>query len=105
MELEKIVFEIISHSGNAKSLCFEALDSAKNGEFNRAEELLNSAREELIKTHEIQNNMIQKEACGEKQEVSLLLLHAEDHLMTSMLAKDLIAEMIQLYKRTSKDNK
>lgn len=102
MGLEEIVFTIISHSGSAKSMCFEALRSARNGDFERAEELLKEAKEELYETHDIQNSMIQKEACGERQEVTLLLMHAEDHLMNSMLAKDLIEEMVEMYKENKK---
>jgi PTS system cellobiose-specific IIA component len=46
--------------------------------------------------------MIQKEASGEKLELSLLLMHAEDHLMTAILAKDLIEEMIEIYRENKK---
>lgn len=98
MELEEIVFTIISHAGNAKSLCFQALKLAKGGNFKEAEELIKKANEELYETHKIQNSMIQKEASGEKQELSLLLMHAEDHLMNAMLAKDLIVELIDMHR-------
>lgn len=98
MDLEEIVFTIISHSGTAKSMCFEALHLAKKGEFDKAQDLMNQAKNELYQTHDIQNSMIQKEAGGEKQEVSLLLMHAEDHLMNAMLAKDLIEELIEMTK-------
>ncbi|MBZ9607411.1 PTS lactose/cellobiose transporter subunit IIA [Clostridium estertheticum] len=102
MNLEEIIFKIISHAGIARSMCFEALYLAREGEFSKAEGLIKQAKDELIETHEIQNSMIQKEAKGEKQEISLLLVHAEDHLMTAMLAKDLISEMIEMYKRNYK---
>jgi len=98
MNLEEIVFTIISHAGTAKSMCFEALHLARKGEFEKAQELMDEAKKELNETHDIQNSMIHKEACGEKQEVSLLLIHAEDHLMNAMLAKDLIEELIQMNK-------
>lgn len=98
MDLEEIVFTIISHAGTAKSMCFEALHLAKKGEFDKAQDLMDQAKNELYQTHDIQNSMIQKEACGEKQEVTLLLMHAEDHLMNAMLAKDLIEELIEMTK-------
>ncbi|WP_238883046.1 PTS lactose/cellobiose transporter subunit IIA [Clostridium sp. YIM B02551] len=102
MELEEIVFTIISHAGNAKSICFEALHEAKKGNFEEARVLISKSKEELYKTHDIQNAMIQKEASGNKQEISLLLMHAEDHLMSAMLAKDLIEELIDMYKENYK---
>lgn len=102
MDLEETVFTIISHAGNAKSMCFEALNEAKEGNFDKAEALINKAKEELNKTHEIQYKMIQNEACGKKQEVTLLLMHAEDHLMAAMLSKDLIKEMIEICRENKK---
>lgn len=102
MNPEEIVFTIISHAGNAKSKCFEALRSARKGNFEDAENSLNEAKDELYKTHDIQNKMIQEEASGNTQTVSLLLVHAEDHLMSAMLAMDLITEMIEMYRENKK---
>lgn len=102
MNLEEIVFTIISHAGNAKSMCFEALRSARSEDFEKAELLIKEAKEELSETHSIQFGMIQKEARGEKQEITLLLMHAEDHLMSAILAKDLIEQMIEMCKENKK---
>lgn len=98
MDLEQIVFTIISHAGNARSNSFEALKHAREGNFEEAEKWLNKASEELLEAHHVQTDMIHKEAAGEKQEVTLLLVHAEDHLMNAILAKELITEMVDLYK-------
>ncbi len=98
MDLEQIVFTIISHAGNARSNSFEALKYAKDGDFTKAETYIKEAGDELLEAHHIQTDLIQREASGDKQDVSLLLMHAEDHLMTAILAKELITEMIDLYK-------
>ena len=42
--------------------------------------------------------MIQKEASGEKIELSLLFVHAQDHLMTAISEKTLIEQIIELRK-------
>lgn len=96
--LEEIVFNIISHAGNSRSACFEALNSAKNGDFENSTLLMKQAKEELSLVHTIQTSLIQNEAAGNKQEFSLLLMHAEDHLMNAILAKDLISELIEMHK-------
>jgi PTS system cellobiose-specific IIA component len=98
MNVEEIVFTIISHAGNARSNCYEALKYAKEGNFNEAEIYIKKAGEEILKAHHVQTDMIQKEASGEKQEITLLLMHAEDHLMNAILAKELIKEMVELYR-------
>ena len=38
------------------------------------------------------------EASGQKVEMGILLVHAQDHLMTSMLAIELIQELIVLHR-------
>lgn len=97
MNLEEIAFSIIVHAGGARSLCFDALKRAHEGKLSEAEELIGKAKEELTKAHHIQTGMLHKEAGGEKQEVSLLMVHAQDHLMCAILAKDMAEQMLEMY--------
>lgn len=99
--MESIIFSLISHSGEARSLCMEAMAKARNGEFTQADEHLKSAEECLIKAHAAQTELIQKEAGGEKTEISLLLIHAQDHLMNAITIKELAYEIIALSKAIS----
>lgn len=46
-ELQLAAFEIILHSGTARTSVHEALDAMKNGAFQEAEEKLAAADEEL----------------------------------------------------------
>ncbi len=101
MNTEMIAMEIIIHSGNSRSEAFQALKLAKEGKFEEALERLEISKEEALKAHGVQTNMIQEESRGNKAEINLLLIHAQDHLMTSMLAKDLIEEMIQLHQKVA----
>jgi PTS system cellobiose-specific IIA component len=98
MDMEGIIFEIIGCAGAAKSLVFEAIGEAREGNFNESERLLSEAKKELLKAHDVQNNLIFQEANGNEIPVKLLLVHAEDHLMAAILAKDLGEEMINLYR-------
>ncbi|MHB1651541.1 MAG: PTS lactose/cellobiose transporter subunit IIA [Desulfitobacteriaceae bacterium] len=99
MNFEEIVFNIIAHSGDSKGYCFQALSAAREGNFKECDELMEKSKTELLKAHHIQTKMIQDEASGTKQEINLLMVHAQDHLMNASLAKDLIAEMILMYKK------
>ncbi len=47
--------------------------------------------------------MIQAEAGGERSEISLLLIHAQDHLMNAMTIKDMANEFIELYRKMGLD--
>ena len=99
--MENIIFSLISYSGEARSLCMEAMSSARQGHFEEAKEKLKSAEECLSNAHKAQTDLIQKEAGGEKTEISLLLIHAQDHLMTSMTLREVALEMLELYKKVS----
>ena len=95
-QMELIIFEIISTGGTAKGLAYEALAAAENGDFEEAEKLLKEADEAL--NHKVQTDIIQAEARGEHTEVSVLFVHAQDHLMTAIEARNLIEKMIKMYK-------
>lgn len=95
---EEIVFGIIASSGAARSMAFEALECAKEGKFDEAENLMRQAQEAGVKAHNIQTELLTKAAQGEDMSVDVLLVHAQDHLMTSILAQELIAQMIELYR-------
>ncbi|ASB86857.1 PTS lactose/cellobiose transporter subunit IIA [Bacillus sonorensis] len=97
-ELEQTIFQIILHGGNGRSFCMEAIAEAKKGDFAEAKKKLQSADEELIKAHHFQTALIQNEAKGTKTEPSLLMIHAQDHLMNAMTMKDLASEIVDLYK-------
>ena len=98
-ELEMIVFNIVNTAGTAKGLSYEALREAENGNYEKAEELLKEADKALLEAHKIQTGIIQNEVNGSNMEVSVLFVHAQDHLMTSIEAKSLIECMIRMYKR------
>ncbi|TWK04926.1 Lichenan-specific phosphotransferase enzyme IIA component [Bacillus licheniformis] len=98
-ELERTIFQIILHGGNGRSFCMEAIAEAKKGDFAAAKEKIRAADEELIRAHHFQTALIQNEAKGAKTEPSLLLIHAQDHLMNAMTMKDLAAEIVELYEK------
>lgn len=95
--LEKVSFMIISAAGDAQSMMLGALTKARGGAFEEAASMMKQADKELLKAHKSQSGLIMKEAQGEKSEYSVLMVHAQDHLMNAMLAKQLIGEMIKLY--------
>ncbi|MBL1229178.1 PTS lactose/cellobiose transporter subunit IIA [Enterococcus sp. BWB1-3] len=97
-EQEKSIFQIISSAGDSRGAAFEALRLARKGKFEEAEVKMQEAKEKSITAHEEQTALITKEINGEKTETTLLMVHAQDHLMNSLLARDLIEEMIGMLK-------
>jgi PTS system cellobiose-specific IIA component len=98
-KLEDIAMIIIANSGAARSSSFGALEEAKKGNFDTAEKMLKDADESLHLAHESHRELLKMDSKGEVDKVSILLAHAQDHLMNSTLAEELIKELIILYKK------
>ena len=98
MDMEEAVMTLIVHSGDARTSAFQALEEAKKGNFDKADELMAQSQAQFTQAHHAQTELLSCEAQGEKLEVNVLLIHSQDHLMTSMLAQELIKELIQLHK-------
>lgn len=78
----------------------DTIAAAKSGDAEEARKKLQDAAEELSKAHHYQTELIQNEAGGEKTEMTLLMVHAQDHLMNAMTVKDMAAEIIELYEKS-----
>jgi PTS system cellobiose-specific IIA component len=102
MNYEEIIMGLIVNGGNARSKSMEAIAAAKEGEIEEAKKLLEEASDYLGKAHEAQTQLIQTEAGGTKIELSILMIHAQDHLMNAMTVKDLAGEFIDMYEKISK---
>ncbi|WP_440894708.1 PTS lactose/cellobiose transporter subunit IIA [Amphibacillus sp. Q70] len=98
MRIENLSMDIILYAGNAKNHLHEALVLARNFKFDQCEENIKRASEELLEAHKLQTRFIQQETKGEIPQLSVLLVHAQDHLMTVMSEKSLIEEMVEMYR-------
>ena len=64
-----------------------------------AEKLIEEASELINEAHKVQTNMIQMEAAGNKVDVSFLMVHAQDHLMTVILLREIVKNFVNLAKK------
>lgn len=96
---EETIFEIILHGGNARAESYEALRAAEAGDFEASEIHMSLADREVGIAHKIQTEIIQQEVNGVKYELTVLFVHAQDHLMTAIAEKTLIESMIKLNRR------
>lgn len=99
---ENEIMYLIVHSGDARTYSLKALEYARNGNIEQALAHINKASEELNAAHASQMKMIQREINGEEFKITLLTIHAQDHLMNSMTIRDLAKEII-LMKKEDKD--
>ena len=100
--LELIAFQIISAVGTARSCYIEAIQKAKAGDFAAAEASIKEGEEMFVEGHHAHAGLLEKEATGgQGSAVSLLILHAEDQLMSAEAFKTIAQEFIDAYKRIS----
>ena len=95
---EQIAFHIILHSGNARSKIVQAIREYRSGQIEEAERLIEEAEQELGVAHDVHFQLIQKEAGGKPTTITLLLMHAEDHVMSTLAMKEIVKEMLALLK-------
>lgn len=89
---------VILHAGDARIKAEEAIEAAKKKEFDKADALLIEAHDQIVEAHATQTEIIQSEAAGEKHEINLLFIHAQDTLMTIMSELKMSRQIIDLYK-------
>ena len=75
----------------------QALKQYREGLEEEAFGLMKEAEEDLRLAHDIHFQLVQKEAGGERASFSLLLMHAEDHLMSTITIKELVGELLPIF--------
>ena len=95
MDMEISCMQMILHSGNSRGDSSEAIECLKEKQFDKATELLENAKSELLlaqKTHaELLRTMTNDEA------MNLLLVHAEDHVASSEVVLTMANELFVVY--------
>lgn len=96
-DLQALAFEIIGYAGEALSNYYAALEKAKEGDKAQCDALLEKATEQMREAHHVQTDLLCKESEGQNLELSLIVVHAQDHLMNAILAEKLVRELIELH--------
>ena len=97
-EFELICMQMITNSGSAKSSYIEAIQKAKEGAFDEAERLMEEGDQFFSEAHGVHGNLLAQEASGEKVEFALNLMHAEDQMASTEMARVMAGEIIALYR-------
>jgi PTS system cellobiose-specific IIA component len=97
-EPEYAIMQLIMHAGDARSLAIEAIRAARKGSFDEASRLMTECQEKMVQAHKSQTELIFAESSGKSVPISLLMIHAQDHVMNAMTVKDMAIEMIAMAK-------
>lgn len=98
-EVAMIGFEIVAYSGEARSKFLEALKNVKNGgSIEETQKLIEEGSTSLNLAHKSQTELLAKEAGGEDVQLGFIFVHGQDHLMTTILLKDILENLMDIYK-------
>ncbi|WEK83059.1 MAG: PTS lactose/cellobiose transporter subunit IIA [Mycoplasma sp.] len=102
----EIGFEIVALAGDARTILLSVLKELqgyKKASSAQQKKILTSVTKQvkeaqglLDECHVKQTGLLQAEAKGAKSEFTYLVVHAQDHLMTTILLNDLIETFISL---------
>ncbi|HHO6638921.1 TPA: PTS lactose/cellobiose transporter subunit IIA [Staphylococcus aureus] len=99
-EVQLLGFEIVAFAGDARSKFLEALTAAQAGDFAKADALIEEGNNCIAEAHRAQTSLLAKEAQGDViLPYSVTMMHGQDHLMTTILLKDLMKHLLEFYKR------
>lgn len=93
---------IVTYAGSAKSCYMNALASAKKGDFEKAQELIKEGDKHFAEAHHSHIGVLEEEVQTLTPQISLLMTHAEDQIMSAETLKTVILELIELYEREEK---
>lgn len=97
MEQIEVAMGLIAGAGDSRSYSMEALEAARNRNFDEAKACLEKASNAMVETHDIQTDLIREEMTGQGHSVSLLMVHAQDHLNLALIMRDIAEEFVNLY--------
>ncbi|MGI8384904.1 PTS lactose/cellobiose transporter subunit IIA [Robertmurraya sp. P23] len=96
VNLEKICLDIILASGNARGYLLESMEYLKPKNEEKISELFGLAQKELTEAHRSQTSLLTLEAKGDDVKMTVLLVHAQDHLMTTITIRDLVEKFVEV---------
>lgn len=98
-EEEQRILNLVIQGGDAKCAAMEAIEAAREGRFTRAAALLEQSSRTLACAHSAQTDLLFEDLQEGQHGVSLLMVHAQDHLMGAITVRDLAREIVELYRR------
>lgn len=98
-EISMVGFALVAYAGDARTAALRALNAAEAGDFEGAEAKLDEAQKDINEAHNQQTQLLSQEAGGAEMDVTFIMVHGQDTLMTTMLLVDQSRYMIRMLKR------
>ena len=96
---EETIINLILCAGESKSCAMEAIRAARNSQWQQAEDFLQQSGAAASQCHNIQTRLIGEDEGAGRVPVSLIMVHAQDHIMNAMLCREMAEEIVALYQK------
>lgn len=96
-EINMLGMEIVAYAGEARSKLLNAVKEAQKGNKEKSDSLIEEAKDSLNKAHNVHTKLLAVEAKGEAEEMGLIMIHGQDHLMTTILLIDIVEHLCNIY--------
>lgn len=96
-DVQSIAFMMIAHAGSAFDHFYKAIEAARNRDFMVANQEMSLGKEDLTNAHKSQTDLLVAEVKQDDIPFSILMTHAQDHLMMGIFTQRMANEFILLY--------
>lgn len=93
-ELQRKAMLMIAKAGEGKGLALQAIKLSKQGLLEEARECLAKSEEAIHEGHVANAELLWSEANGDNYKMSILLVHAMDHIMNASTIYDIAVEVV-----------
>ena len=101
-QISQVAMQVITYSGLAKSNYLEALKYYRENDQTAYEQSMSNGDESFSQAHEAHLQLLQQEMNTQEPQITMLMAHAEDQLMSAETIKTLIQEIILLIESRGK---
>ena len=98
-KLEELDCQIIAAVGTARSMYVEALNQAKEGKFEEARATVAEADKLFAQGHDFHHDILAMQGQGVEIPFDLMLVHAEDQMMSAECFKLVALELMEIYEK------
>lgn len=101
-QISQVAMQVITYAGMAKSNYLEALKYYRENDQTAYEQSMSNGDESFSQAHEAHLQLLQQEMNTQEPQITMLMAHAEDQLMSAETIKTLIQEIILLIESRGK---
>ncbi|ROV60055.1 PTS lactose/cellobiose transporter subunit IIA [Vibrio ponticus] len=95
---EEFLMTLLCYVGAARSSFIAAMRAARSGDFEQAQTCIDEGDQALKDVHKSQTELIGYDEGSGKVQMTLILTHIQDHIMTTMLCREVTEEVIAIHK-------